>query len=157
MPATAEKLEELPSVDTSSLRRFEIPDLDRHREWFLPRIRAAYKHLNDRQLVGWLRGICHSNEFQFLYQDTCVGMFQIMSAHTLMPQPTIYERFVFCADKDNVEHQKQAAQFYAEAAKWGRFQAAGAIIVEQMSDVPHEMIRAVTGRLMTRQEVYHPL
>ena len=155
--ALAEKIvEATPEPDTSTLRRFELPDMDRHR-WMLDRLRVAYPHLNDRQLIGWLRAMIYSSEFQFLFQDRSVALFQIMSAHTLSPQPVVYERFVFCADKDSVADQAQASMFYVEAQKWGRFNAAGAIIVEQCTDVPHEMIRERMGRLLTRQEVFNKL
>lgn len=159
MPAVAlaEKVEPVSiEPDFSTLRRFELPDMDRHAAWFTDRIRKAFE-MNDRQLIGWLRTMVFSNEHLFLFQDHSVAMFQIMSAHTLQPQPVIYERFVFAEDKENAEHVAQASMFYVEAMKWGRHLGADAVIVEQRSDVPHEMIRERMGRLLTRQEVFYRL
>jgi len=155
MPSIA--ADKIVDIDYSSLRRFELPDIDRHGVWLFPRLRTAYKHLNDRQLIGWLRAICYSPEYQFNFQEHSVALFQIMAAHTLSPQPIIYERFVFAADKDNPEHVAQASMFYPEAAKWGRHQGAGALIVEQISDVPHELIRDRLGRVLERKEMFFPL
>lgn len=142
-------------VDTSSLRRFQIPDLDRHRAWMIARLKAAYPHLNDANLVGWVRNMIYSPEYLFLYQDNSVGLFQVLSAHTLQPEPLVQERFVFCENKEMPEYVEQASQFYTEAARWARHQGARTVIVEELSDVPHEMIKERIGRLLTRQQVFH--
>lgn len=141
----------------STLRAFDIPDLDRHHAWLFPRLRQSYPHMNDRMMIGWLRSVCYSAEFKFMYQDHAVGLFQCMSSHTLEPNPIVYERFVFVDDQENKDVLKQAAEFYAEVKKWGTHQNAAAIIVEQMTDVPHEMIRERMGRLVNRQEWFYKL
>jgi hypothetical protein len=154
MPAVAEaKIE----GQIAAPRRFQLPDMDRQREWLMPRLQKAYVHLNDRQLIGWLRAIVYSQEFMFLFSDDCCGLFQVMSAHTLSPQPVIYERFVFIADKDSVTLQQRAGDFYHEVRRWAEHHGAGAIIVEQMTDVPHEVIRDRLGRLLQRQEWFYKL
>lgn len=151
MPAAAAKIE----LDTSTLRRFEVPDLDRHRGWMIARLKATYPHLNDANLVGWIRNVIYSAEYLFLYQDNSVALFQVMSSHTLQPDPLVQERFVFCEDKENPAHVAQAAEFYVETAKWAKHQRASTVIVEEMSDVPHDMIKERIGRLLTRQQVFH--
>ena len=62
---------------------------------------------------------------------------------------------MFCEDKDNPEHVEQALHFYTEVAKWAKHQGAKTIIVEELSDVPHEMIKDRMGRLLNRQQVFH--
>lgn len=153
--AQAAVADKLPPVDISTLRRFEIPDLDRHKGWMIGRLKTAYPHLNDANLVGWLRNIIYSSEYFFRFQMNSVALFQAVSINTLAPSPVIQEIFVFCEDKDKPEHQKQAAQFYVDAQTWAQHHGATAMIVEEMTDVPHEMIGEVLpGRLMTRQQVF---
>jgi hypothetical protein len=150
----AEAAQVLVIDDGSSLRRFQVPDLDRHQGWLLPRFKAAYPQVTDRERAGWLRGIIYQNEYLFLFQDSCVALFQVMRGHTLAPQAVIMEHFVWCEDKDNAEHQAQAANFYSEVQTWAKHQGAGTIIVEINSDVPHDMIKERLGRLFTRQEIF---
>lgn len=150
MPAAAAKI-----IDISTLRRFQIPDLDHHRAWMIGRLKTAYSHLNDANLIGWIRTVIYSPEYLFLYQDNSVALFQVLSSHTLRPDPLVQEQFVFCEDKDNPEHVQQACEFYTEVAKWAKHQSARTVIVEELSDVPHEMIKDRLGRLLTRQQVFH--
>jgi hypothetical protein len=128
-------------------RRFEIPDLDRHAVWFLPRFMKAYPHLDQRQAVGFLRGVLYSNEFLFLYQDHAVGLAQSVSEHTLQAQPVIWERFVFCENPDNAEHVAQAATFYEEIARWAKRKNVSSLVVKQVSDVPDAVIEDKLGPL----------
>lgn len=152
--ATAEKTV-AQVVDTSSLRRFEIPDINRHQGWMIPRLRAAYPQLSDANIVGWLKGIIYSAEYCFRFQNNSVALFQAVSVNMLASSPAVQEIFVFCEDAKNVEHQRQAAQFYTEAMTWAQHHGGSAMIIEEMSDVPHEMIGEVLpGRLLTRQQVF---
>ena len=150
MPAVTAKI-----VDPSSLRRFQVPDLDRHRGWMIARLKTAYPHLNDANLVGWIRNVIYNAEYLFLYQDNSAALFQVKSSHTLRPEPLVQESFVFCEDKANAEYVEQAANFYTEVAKWAKHQGARTIVVEELTDVPHEMIKDRLGRLLTRQQVFH--
>ena len=73
----------------------------------------------------------------------------------LAPAPLIQEIFVFCEDAKNAEHQRQAAHFSVDAQTWAQHRGATAMIIEEMSDVPHETIAAVLpGRLLTRQQIF---
>lgn len=150
MPAVVAKI-----VDASSLRRFQVPDLDRHRGWMIARLKATYTHLNDANLVGWIRNVIYNPEYLFLYQDNSVGLFQVLSSHTLQPEPLVQERFVYCEDKENPDHLAQAGEFYAEVVKWMKHQGAHTLIVEEQTDVPHEAIKDRIGRLVTRQQIFH--
>ena len=149
MPAVAAKI-----VDASSLRRFQVPDLDRHRAWMIARLKTTYPHLNDANLVGWIRNVIYSPEYLFLYQDNSAALFQVLSSHTLRPDPLVQESFVFCEDKENPEHVEQAASFYTEVLKWAKHQGAKTIIVEELSDVPHDMIKEKLVRLLNRQQIF---
>ena len=137
-----------------NIRRFEIPDLDRHGQWVLPRLLTAYSHLNDRSAIGWLRSVIYNNEFLFLFADHAVGLAQVMSAHTLAPKPVVNERFVWVQDPNNAQHLADAAQFYTHFHVWAQHLGAEVMIVEEMTDVPHEMVREKVGRIYNRQQQF---
>ena len=132
-------------------RRFEIPDLDRHGVWFLPRFLAQFPHLNQRQAVGWLRSVCYNNEFMFLFQDHAIGLAQVVSEHTLQAKPVVWERFVFVEDKSNPAHIEQGASFYEMFGKWAVQKSIEQVIVEQITDIPREKIREKLGRVVTQE------
>jgi hypothetical protein len=140
--------------DGSSLRRFQVPDLDRHQGWMTARFKTAYPNISDRERIGWLKGVIYQNEYLFLYQDNSIALFHVMRGHTLKPEAVIMEHFVWCEDRENATHQAQAANFYAEVLTWAKHQGAGTIVVENSTDVPHDMIKEKLGRLFTRQEVF---
>ncbi len=137
------------------IRRFEVPDIDRHGAWLSQRLLRAYKHLDQRTLIGWLRGLVYNNECCFLYQDNAVGLAQADRAWTLNPRTLVRERFVFCRDPENQQHILEAAGLYTEFARWGRNIGAETMVVEELSDVPDSMVRqAIQGRFGTRTETF---
>src|SRR5262245_33210807 len=154
-------------IERANPRRFELPDLDRHGGWLVERLaRAFFKtaqsenalpagQTNSSQLASFLKGVVYSNEFHFLYLDHAVGLAQIDPGGSLSALPVVRERFVFVQnpeDKDQLDH---AADFYQHFARWGRFQGAAAMIVEEMSDVPHDLIRERLGlRLFNKNQVF---
>ena len=157
MAATApveKALPPLPVREVSAIRRFEIPDLARHGGWLMGRLTKAYPHLTDREIQGWLRALIYNNECRFLYQENSVGMAQVVLNHTMTPRPVITERFVFAENKDDPAHVAQAANFYDEFARWAKNKSADTILVEELSDVPHELIKERLGRLFTRQQTF---
>jgi hypothetical protein len=144
MPATAEKLE-LPQPNT--VRRFALPDLSTHGTWLLPRLTTAFPHLNDRMVLGWIRNLLYDNSNLFLYQDHSVALFQLTSVFSLAPKPEIIERFVFCQDG----FQKEGANFYEEVGRWAKSQGVERVRVEELSDVPHDLIKDKIGRIFTQE------
>ncbi len=131
----------------SSLRRFALPDLDTHGAWLLPRLESSFPHLNQRFLLGWIRNLLYDNANLFLYQDHSVALFQLINIYSLAPKPEIIERFVFAQEG----YAKEAAEFYAEVARWAKPQGIEKVWVEELSDVPHEMIKEKLGRVFTRE------
>ena len=144
--ALAEKTEDL--IKPSTLRRFALPDLDTHGAFLLERLKTAYTHLNDRFILGWIRTLLYDNANLFLYQDHSVALFQVTNIYSLAPKPEIIERFVFCQEG----FQKEGANFYEEVARWAKPQGIEKIWVEEMSDVPHEMVKEKIGRVFSREQ-----
>lgn len=141
-----------PIVLGSEVRRFEIPDLDRHAAWFMPRFLLSFPHLNERQAIGFLRGIVYSNEFHFLFQERGVALAQAMGSHALDGDPIIWERFVWVADPENKDQIEAAAFFYDNFGTWAKRKGIERIIVEQQSDVPHELVRSHLGRIYSVEQ-----
>lgn len=141
-------------VPAPEIRRFNTADLSKHGKWILPRMLQTYKHMNDRAAATFLQNICFNNEWLFLYSETAVALAQVMTAHTLDAKPVVYERFVWVENKEDPEQIKQAAAFYHEFFKWAKSQSAEVIIVEENTDVPHDMIKATLGRIFQRQQQF---
>ncbi len=141
-------------VELPVIRRFAIPDLDRHGKWILPRLLQVYAHLNERAAAGFLQGLVYSNEFLFLYQPQGVALAQAMSAHTLEPKPLVMERFVWVEDPKDPVQVERASHFYTEIYRWAKAQNCATIVVEEMTDVPHDLIKARIGRIFNRQQQF---
>ena len=158
MPVTATEVKftvkPAPVVLGSDVRRFELPDMDRHAAWFFPRFCATYTHLNERQAIGFLRSILYVNEFMFLFQENGVALAQSINSHALDSDPVIRERFVWVRDKENKDQVEAAAAFYDHFAKWGQRQHISTMIVEEDSDVPHELVVKRLGRVLIREQKF---
>lgn len=137
-----------------TIRRFDTADFSLHAEWLLPRLTKAYPHLNDRGAATFLQNIIYNNEYLFLYLPDSIALAQVLSAHALTGSPLIYERFVWCVDPDNKEQQEHASEFYREFYRWAKQQNVETIIVEENTDVPHELIKKHLGRIYTRQQQF---
>ncbi len=139
----------LPII-TERIRRFSEADLSMHGQWILKRLQQAHPTDSERSLIGWLRNLNFDNASLFLATDNGVALFQVTSVFTLAHKPIIIERFVFAMEG----HAGEAAEFYTEAAKWAKSQSIKDIIVEEMSDVPHDLIKEKLGRLSTRPQMF---
>lgn len=137
-------------IHPSTLRRFALPDLDTHGLWLLPRLETSFPHLNQRYFLGWIRTLLYDNSNLFLFQDHSVALFQLTNIFSLAPKPEIIERFVFCQEG----FQKEASNFYEEVVRWAKPQGIEKIWVEELSDVPHDMIKDKIGRIFTRQQQF---
>ncbi len=138
----------------ADVRRFELPDLDHHARWFLPRFLQEFPHLNERAAIGFLRGVIYSNEFLFLFQDKGVALAQSMGSGGLEDEAIVWERFVWIQDPANTAQQQAAAFFYNRIVKWAVQLGAKVVHIENKTDVPHDMIRAQAGRIHETQQKY---
>jgi hypothetical protein len=154
MPVEALKTASPPVLAPADVRRFELPDMDRHATWFMPRFLQKYPHLNERSAIGFLRGIIYSNEFQFLFQDKAVALAQLVGSGGLEPDPIVWERFVWVETPSDAKQQQAAAFFYPRIVKWAKGLGAKNIHVENSTDVPSEMIKAQVGRIYDTAQRY---
>ena len=140
--------------DAPIIRRFDTADLSTHGAWILPRMIKAFPHMDERMAATFLQNANYNNECIFLYSDDGVALAQVQSGSPLDPQAVVYERFVWVKDPTNVDMQKGAAEFYVHIQRWAKSMGAQAIIVEENTDVPHEMIKLKLGRIFTRQQQF---
>lgn len=147
--ATGPRVETPAPAQTGIVQRLNLPDLATHGHWIVRRLLNAYPRQTDRYLMGWLRNLTGDNHSWFMQQANAVCLFQVTSTYSLDLNPIVIERFVFAKEGYTAE----AANFYSEVEKWTKSMGIDQIIVEQMSDVPHEMIKEKLGRLFTRQQV----
>lgn len=138
-------------MDAQTIRRFDLVKLNSHGQWVLPRLQEAYPHLTERTAAGWLRTLVNNNEFLFLETDDAVGLAQVVQAHMLQQKPIVQEHFVFCRDRKDKDHHAQAAGMYERMAAWAKSLGAEILVVEERSDVPHDLVKAKLGRVFQRQ------
>lgn len=151
MPVAALKTEEMPAP---TIRKFDTADLSLHGKWIVPRMMQAFPHLNERGVATFLQTINYNNEYLLLFADTGVALAQVMSAHTLDAKPVVHERFVWVQDRENKEQVKHAAEFYTHFYRWAKTLGTEVIIVEENTDVPHDMVKEKLGRIFTRQQQF---
>lgn len=156
MPAVAEKVVAKPTVfrpgvELPAPRRFESADLNTHGGWILERLKKALPDLHEQGIASWLSGVMYSGEHLFLYQEHSVGMAQVFRVAGLEGKPVVRERFVFAQEG----YVDEASYFYLEFKRWAKNLGADVMVVEEMTDVPHDTIKEILGnRLFTRQEVF---
>lgn len=138
---------ELPGI----IRRFELADLSRHGGWITRRLAKTYRHIDERRIGGWLTGVVNSSEFQMLYAEHAVALAQTLQVFALDPKPIVQVHFVFVEEG----HVPTGAEFYDAYKRWAVSQGLDTIVIqEEMSDVPHDLIKTKLGRLFTRQQVF---
>jgi hypothetical protein len=142
-----------PGIELPAIRRFELGDLSSHGGWLIPRLVTALE-LPEQRLAGWLRGMIDTNEHLFLRQEHSVALAELQRANGLADKPIVRERFVLAQDVENPEHIKEAADFYDEFKRWARNLGAEIIIVEELSNVPHDTIKEKLGRIFARQQQF---
>lgn len=135
-------------------RRFELPDLDRHGFWLLPRLRKMYPHLNDRAVISWLRSILYVAEFKVLYTPNSMSLAQMESAHTLSAKPVVREHFTLVKDPEDKAQQEEASAIYDELARWAKHVSADVILISPQTDVPQELISKRIGRLFKTEQYF---
>lgn len=146
---------ETQKVEPTAVRRFELADISQHGGWLIPRLIRQYPHLTQRTAMGFLNNILYNAEFHFCYAPHAAGLAQLERAHTLNARAIVREKFVWVQDSKNPDHLAEAVAFYDDFIEWGRRCDAEAMIVEESSDVPHEMVRQkFDKRIFVREQKF---
>lgn len=127
------------------IRRFEHGDVQRHAEWFIPRISQLLPHLTPGALQGWLGQIAASSEFLFLYQDRAIALAQLLP-QSPKPTFTVQEVFVWAKDPKNETNVREAAYFYEHFVEWAKRKETEVVLIDIETDVPRKLISEIIGR-----------
>lgn len=139
-------------IELPAIRGFNFADMQTHGRWMMERMFKAFPHLTQREVETWLRSIQHAQGYLMLYQDNSVALAQVVPAQGLGATSVVQEIFVWCEKPDDKAQQKEAAAFYDNIAEWARNMKIDTVVVEENSDVPHEMIKEKLGRLYERKQ-----
>jgi len=144
----------VPQLLFAEVRRFDLPDIDRHGAWFLPRFLKEFPHVNERAAIGFIKSCLYDNEYLFLFQEKAAALFQAVGSGSLEPQPIVWERFVWLQDPADAEQQKAAAMFYSRALKWAQQKGVDIVHVDNSTDVPRELIKVAAGRVFETAQAF---
>ena len=154
MAEAAVKQEFTVERDPPFIRRFERPDIDKHAVWFIPRLLKSFPHLNERSAYTWLLNILTSNEFMFLYFDHGVALAQAVQ-YGLKAEAVVEEQFVWIDEPLNKDKQEEVSWAYTHFHEWAKRKSLAIMIVEENSDVPHEVVaRRLEKRLYDRKQIF---
>ena len=141
-------------TDAPLIRRFSTADLTTHGAWIVPRMMKVFPHLNERAVASFLQNIEYNNEYCFLFCDDSVALAQVVQSHALTGPSVVYERFVWCENPEDKAQQRHAAEFYVYIRRWAKQMGIDTLIVEESSDVPHDLVKEKLGRIFARQQQF---
>jgi len=135
------------------IRRFSDTDLNDTAGWIMLRLRGQYPLKSEGALANWLRAYALNNAGLFIRTDVAIALAEVVHVD-LMADPVVYERFVWCKDRQNINHIDSAVRLYEEMKRWTKSMGISKIIVNQSSDVPKERIKECFRRLFTEEMLY---
>ena len=134
-----------------AVTRFSPVDLSDKAAWILKKLKVLYPAKSEVVLANWLRMMANRNDCLFIRTPNAVALAEVVVLNAMDEHPVIFERFVWCEDRQDHLHIEEAATLYNEFKRWARSMGVEKIIVNQFSDVPREQIKEVLGRLNTEQ------
>jgi hypothetical protein len=137
-----------------AMRRFSLADLTDKSGWILTRLTLLYPNKSEQVLANWLRMLASRNDCFFARTDHAVAMAEVVVLNLMDDHPVIYERFVWCENRQNIHHIDEAAQLYEEIKRWAKSMSIEKIIVNRSSDVPKERIGKTIGRVWLEEINY---
>lgn len=146
--AVVEKPRVEPVVE--AVRRFATADLNTHGKWLLARLTVALG-IDERRAAGWLQSLMFSREYSLMFQPHSVALAQMSYGDTLSTTPVIHIKFVFA---ESEEHILEASRFYEEFRRWSETLGAQIMVLDELTDVPDDMIKKVLGRVFTKQQMF---
>jgi hypothetical protein len=126
--------------------RFVFPDFSVYGTWMVDRLRAIWPHVNERSVIGWLRGCSENKEYHFIKTEHAVGMAQV-SYHPLTAIPDITEIFVIVDNKQREKSIYEGCAIYGEFKRWAKTLGSETIGVGKCTDVPVDLIECAIGKV----------
>jgi hypothetical protein len=143
MPQTAKK----EPLEIFAERRFHLPDLNEKGIWLVNELKERFKS-TDGELVNWLRAVIvgSPNEFLFVRTDHAVALAQVYR-EPLSSRCVVQEQFVLV---DDDQFMDQGAYLYSVVYQWAKMLNAYELRIENLTNVPRQMIKARIGELFER-------
>ena len=88
------------------------------------------------------------------FQHASLALAQVVQSHALTGPSVVYERFVWCENPEDKAQQRHAAEFYVHIRRWAKQMGIDTLIVEESSDVPHDLIKEKLGRIFSRTQQF---
>jgi len=123
-----------------TVRRFNSADLTDKAGWVLQRLRELYPNKSEVTLANWLRMLVNRNDCLFIRTDHAVALAEAVVLNLMDEHPVVYERFVWCENRQNNHHIEEALSLYAEIRRWAKSMGIERVVVNQSSNVPRERI-----------------
>ena len=128
--------------DFASWRMSRV-DLDEVIEWLIGRLAKVYPGKTKTEILGWLRGVCESNEYLFIRSSRALALVQIVQEPLLPPRAE--ERFVFAMDGGK-EH---AAALYHDIKRWCVNTGLDEYVISRATDIDEGRIESRMGKVNT--------
>jgi hypothetical protein len=138
-----------------SIQRFSQSNLTDKAGWILRRLVAKYPNRNEQGWANQLRFMCGRNDCLFVVQSHSVALAEVVQTDTLSAKRVVYERFVWCEDRQSPNQVEAAAEFYTEFVRWANSMGIDEIVIDRDTDVPLEMIRATLRKKINVSEIRH--
>jgi hypothetical protein len=142
----------LAPIVSSPVQRFTQSNLTSC-GWFLHRLVKTYPNKNEIGWANYIRSMCGRNDCLFIAQPHGVALAEVVQTDNLVGKRVVYERFVWCEDRQNPDHVDAAADFYTEFVRWAVSLGIDEIVIDRASDVPVELIRATLRKKINVSEV----
>lgn len=137
--------------DYTATRRVDLADLQELAPWLVERLQQRYADQSNQSLIAYLRSHIGQNDSLFIRRGNAVALARVAYAPLLPPR--VEEVFVL-AHPDSMQY---AAELYDDIRRWAEGLNALEIVVERYTDVPRAAIKAVVGRIRTRDVCFVPL
>jgi hypothetical protein len=123
------------------VRGFTLADLVQSGDIIIARLKKKYPRVSDKVLFSYLRDIVYSNEHHILRTDNAFAAARLKK-DTFMPM-WAEELFVFC-DEGCVG---EGVDLYKSMFEWAKSHSVSEFYIDEMSDVPRDLIRAHFGKI----------
>lgn len=133
------------------ISRFMFPDFSIYGSWMVDRLRMIWPGVNERSVIGWLRGCSESKEYHFVKTAHAVGMAQVFY-QPLTAIPKVEEIFVLVDNKAREKSLYEGCAIYGEFTRWSKTIGSGLVQVGIYTDVPIELIECTIGKVR-KQEI----
>jgi hypothetical protein len=106
----------------------------------MQRLQLLYANKSEVTLANWLRMLVSRNDCLFIRTDHAIALAEVVVLNLMDEHPVVYERFVWCENRQNNHHIEEAMLLYGELRRWAKSMSIVKVVVNQSSDVPRERI-----------------